>query len=227
MTAAEPLTTSASRRFCMVMKVSVKMMVGTAASSMPRLPPRARASWARTTASTVSVPTRVDAVMPGCDTDSGPQFVTRVEHDWHLFLHADPAFDHERAPWLDPRDAAAAQPDQGDVRGPDVQLSLKRRYAAARSKGHCAQGAAELYAITVAGLRDRTAAVVDRVHLEFLGFHVVAARPSAETATKAPFGLGHITSVTTERRIRLHRSQMRLSSVAAAGAARWRASPAV
>ena len=35
--------------------MTVKAIVGTAASSMPRLPPSAWESWARTTASTVSV----------------------------------------------------------------------------------------------------------------------------------------------------------------------------
>ena len=67
---------------------TVKISVGTAASTMPRRPPSAVASWRRTTASTVS--TRRPG---GCSAGVGRhgQLVAGVVHDADAVLDADPA----------------------------------------------------------------------------------------------------------------------------------------
>src|SRR3954454_8895017 len=157
--AAATLTTRPSRRSRVETKAMVNSRVGTAASSMPRRPPRAWESRLRTTSSTVPVPTGVAVGTRLL------QLVAGVEHHPRLVLHADPADDLDRASRLDAGDPPTTQPDEGDQARAVVQLGLERGHSATGPEGHRAQAAAQLHALPVVGLDDRAAAGLDGVLL--------------------------------------------------------------
>ncbi len=128
-TAAATLTMSAVRRSFVVSHRTVKMIVGTAASIMPRRPPRALESWLRTTASTVST----DASELSAHEAVTDQLVARVVHEPVPVGDADPSLDLDPAAGRDPGDPPTAEPDDRDHAGAVVQLRLESGYAATRA----------------------------------------------------------------------------------------------
>src|SRR3954447_4510224 len=135
-TAAPTLTARASRSSRVVSQTTVNMSVGTAASSMPRRPPRALASWARTSASTVVTEASWSFMGSSLTTArSWEQLVARVVQDAGALVGADPALDLDRAARLDAGDPAPAEPDHGDDAGAVVELGLEHRYAGPGAQG--------------------------------------------------------------------------------------------
>src|SRR3954454_1207089 len=139
----------ASRRSCWVRKTTVKAIVGTAASSMPRAPPSASESCLRTTCSTVWV---VPAVTGG---SPRPQLVARVVHHALVVLDADAALDPEHASGSDASDASAPEPDHADRAGAVVELRLQGGDAPARAQGDGPQRALHHDPLAVGCLVDR------------------------------------------------------------------------
>src|SRR5262245_52751500 len=213
--AARPtLIASASCSSRVVSQRIVNATVGTAPSIIPRTPPSALASWARTSCSTVaySAAMRVWAAegllasVTRSHSLSLGQLVSRVVQDPDVVDAAESAVDGDLVARIHPGDPAPAEPDQGHRARTVVELGLERGDSAPGPQRHGLQGAVHGHDVAVVALRDRRAGVLGGGVEQLLCLELVGA--GGEPVQSPPHD-AHISTVDGLRDVRSRRSRRR------------------